>query len=234
VSFRDTAAVATVRKLLEHKRAMEIISPCVPERLSYGAFMHAVLDVVHEKPEIADCRKDSIVRAVARAAAWDLKLGKQAYLIPREVSGSGKPLLMAMQSYIGKITLMIRFRMVTFVRAEPVYSGEPFEYEQGLTPVLKHLPNVDDDAKKGSLRCAYAWTIDPRSRVPQIVVMSMKEVDRIRQEFSQEWRSVTLESIPWYPVARAVHRLAKMIPTTTLASRVIDDDADDDAWRAAA
>lgn len=233
--FRDTPAMATVRKLLEHKEARAYIEPRVPKRLHYGYTMAEVLEYLDEKqPAIAECQLGSIVRAVARWAEWDLRLGTGAYLIPRRVEGARKPRLVAMQSYIGKVEILVRHRMVTFVNASSVFENEKFEYEQGTNPDIKHLPlTIKPRAEWGPLIGAYAWTLDPRSRVKRIVVMSREDIDGIRQEFSEQWRDVDLETIAhWYPVARCVHRLAKMIPATTDAAlSLLSDDVDDGEWR---
>ena len=107
-----------------------------PER-----FTRMVLTALSKDNKLASCTPNSFLGAMMQAAQLGLEpntpLG-QAYLIPFKNKG-----VLEVQFQIGfkgMIDLAYRSKEVTDISAQCVYENDEFEYELGLSPVLKHKP----------------------------------------------------------------------------------------------
>jgi recombinational DNA repair protein RecT len=240
-------AVARVRKILEHPFAQKYIGQFLPtvegERSRMGIVMSQSLECVDAKPEIAECDASSIVRAVGRAASWNLRIGPRgpALLIANE-DERGALKLAAMQNYEGKIAILRREKLAPFVMADIVCDGEPIEYVSGTNPDIKHVPSSFKLEARGKIAGSYAWTYvveNPtegyraRDRVKRIAAVSRGEIIAHMNQWSPRLKGANLDEMPMYALARAVHKLAKLIaPSESEAGALLTDDADDNAWRA--
>lgn len=242
--MNSVAAVARVRKILEHPYAQKYIKPFSSERRTLGMIMSQSLDVVDDRPEIADCEPASIVRAIGRAASWNLRIAPRgpALLVAGE-GDRGRPKLAAMQTYEGKIIILRRAGLASFVIADVVCEGELVEYESGGHPDIKHRPNTLKLEDRGKIVGSYAWTyvIEQsmpgdgnlrRERIKRIAAVSRGEIIAHMNEWSPRLKGANLDAMPFYALARAVHKLAKLIAAESDDARaLLTDDADDDAWR---
>lgn len=131
------------------------------------------VQVIRESNTLQRCSPDSIRKAVANVALTGLTLDptrKLAYLIPR------KGVCILQPSYRGLIKSVTQTGAVIAFEAKVVYFGDEFEYEEGLSPVLKHKsldlkeePTEEDKqrltARKRNpydeIRCAYSIAILP-------------------------------------------------------------------------
>lgn len=233
-------AVDRVARILDRPAAMKYVGQFVSEPVTLGMVYSMVLETVDEMPEIAECEPASIVRAVGRAASWDLRISSRgpAYLLAQP-NERGRPKLAAMQSYIGKVTILQRTNMAPFVEADIVCEGELIEYEKGTTPDIRHLPDTfKPGGRSKTIVGAYAWTVVPGVKlergapVKRIAALNAVEiVDHINQ-WSARLKGKALETMPQYAVARAVYKLAKMLPAPSENVRLlVADDIDDDAWK---
>jgi recombination protein RecT len=217
-----TAELPTLRQLLTSPHAKAAIETMLPPGVTFARVMREFYNALADNPKIAKCEPASIVRAIAKAASWDLVIGDTCFLVPRK----GK--LCAQQGYKGKIELMVRHRAARLVHAEPVYKNEHFRYEQGTSPRIEHMPRpFDTPDERGPLVGAYAYAKISAYEC-KIVVLSKQEIDDIRREFSFEWKDGALDEIPWYAVKTAVHRLAKQVPTSPRLAQLLNDDVEED------
>lgn len=234
------AAVDRVARILSRPAAANYIKQFITsERVTLGMIYSQVLETVEEREEIAACDPASIVRAVGRAASWNLRIAPRgpACLIVSDVE-RGKPRLAAVQTYVGKITLLERTKMAPFVIADIVCEGEDYQYESGTNPDIRHVPKTLDPKTRGPIIGAYAWTIVPNvtmargAPVKRIAVLNTPEIVAHMNEWSPRLKGSDIQAMPLYALARAVHRLAKMIPAPNDEARaLITDDADDSAWK---
>lgn len=222
----------TMLEFLMSDKARQAIMPMLPPGQTYDRIVREFLNAVADNPGIATCVPASIIRAISRAVSWDLEIGVTAFLIPRKAKKTDAAAkLTASQGYRGKIELMVRHRAARLVDAECVYANEHFRYEQGTSPFIEHRP-IMDPAKRGELIGAYAYAKITAYEV-KIVVMSHEEIDAIRQEYSQQWKTkweggaqvpMSLEEIPWYCLGRCVHRLSKQMPMSGKLSAILAED----------
>ncbi len=221
--------------LMKSNEAREAIAVMLPEGQTYERVVREFFLAAADNPKILECEPASIVRAISRAVSWDLVIGVTAFLVPRKTKRTdAAPKLHAQQGYRGKIELIVRHRAARLVDAQCVYSNETFRYQQGTSPFIEHHP-IMDPKKRGELIGAYAYAKLSAYEV-KIIVMSADEVDAIRQQYSQQWNTkwengnqvkIELREIPWYLLARCVHRLAKQIPMSPKVAKLLTDDDDE-------
>lgn len=109
-------------------------------------------------PTVYECDPGSVAACVATSAMTSLMPGgpnPDCYLVPRRVKGNQQ--LNWMISHRGLIKLATRAGYT--IKARPVYKGEVFEYEEGETIHLRHVPDLDradgawDDMRGVIVRC---------------------------------------------------------------------------------
>lgn len=95
--------------------------------------------------------KDAVVNVALTGATLN-PVSKQAYLIPRAIKGKLSCCLDF--SYRGLVKIATDNSSSVFdIDASCVYKNDEFYYEQGLQPVLRHIPT---DGERGEIRGAYA------------------------------------------------------------------------------
>jgi phage RecT family recombinase len=222
-----------ITALLKSEDARARIEPML-RGVEYERVMGEVYLAAGENPEILACTPQSIIRAVARACGWGLVIGEQAYLVPFNVKVSKKgeddrweKRLTAIQGYQGKIELILAAGGAKAIRAQVVYAKEPFDYEDGTSPWIKHrpAPNAKD---RGPLLGVYAIADHGYNRPPHIKYLTVEEVDADRQKFSKQWKAGPVPV--WYMLKTAVHRLAKLLPKNPRMQKALatlEDDEND-------
>lgn len=204
--------------------ARQLITPVLPAGVTYERVVSEVYFAIQNNPKLAACTPESLVLSVARAASWGLAIGEKVHLVPFSVKVKGpdgrdrwEDRAQAIRDYKGDAELVVRTGAARLVAAKCVYENEPFEYDEGTSPEIRHKPIVDP-AKRGKLIAFYAWAkISTLDKV--IFVISVPEVEAVRARYSKSWKStdqktVKLEDIPWYGMKTAVHRLTKLLATT--------------------
>lgn len=226
----ESTAVATVprnavAKLLDTDAARQIIMPLLGQGADYGRVMQETYLAVRENPDILECTKESIVRAVAKAVSWDLVIGETVHLVPFNVKISRQgeqdaweKRLKAVQDYKGKVELIVRSGSARSISAECVYAGDFFEMELGTHPMIRHRPEMDP-AKRGAMLGAYAAADLGQRHQPVVKWMTVAEVEEIRSKHSKQWKRGELP--PWYARKTAVHQLAKLLPKNPRLAAVL-------------
>lgn len=209
-------------------RVMEAIRDMVPEGQSLARVRREIINAVHENPKILKCDATSIVRAVSKAVSWNLVIGHTAYLIPRAPRRGETQMLTAMQSYHGKIELLVRHGAARLVDGHPVYKNEHYKSALGTNPWIEHYPMTLDPDGRGELVGGYAFAKITQTEF-KIVEISAKEIDAIRKKYSQQWADGRLEDVAhWYVPKTAIHRLCKQIPMSSDLAQLLTDDDDID------
>lgn len=192
-----------MRVLLERKQSFQTL---LPEGLKAEWFFGEVRVAVARTPKLADCSGVSVVDALTTCAQLGLspsgRLGS-AYLIPF------KDKCTLVIGYRGYADLAYRSGDVSGFHAQVVHDKDVFEYEEGLAPILRHVPTEDE--KPGSLRAVYAIARMKDGGAAH-VVMLRREVLAIkaRSRSSSDGPWVTDEAEMWKKTA--VRRLIKLLP----------------------
>jgi recombination protein RecT len=196
-----------MRSLLERKQTFQTL---LPRGMEAEWFFGEVRVAVARAPGLADCTPVSVVDALTTCAQLGLspsgRLGS-AYLIPFKVRGV--PTCTLVIGYRGYADLAYRSGDVASFHAQVVRAKDVWQYEEGLNPVLRHVPSEESDA--GDLRAAYSIA-RMRDGSTAHVVMLRREVLAIkaRSRGSNDGPWVTDEAEMWKKTA--VRRLIKLLP----------------------
>lgn len=167
----------------------------------------------------AKCDPNSIKDAVINLALTGATLNpamQQAYLIPRSIKGRLRCSLDF--SYRGLVNIAVDSDSVLDIDATCVYEKDKFFYQQGLNPMLDHVPTME--GKRGELIGVYAIAILHHG-IKKFIYLSKDDVEKAR-------KSSTAPNSPawtqWYEeMARktAVKRLYKLLPQTERMSTAV-------------
>jgi recombination protein RecT len=202
------------------KKASGTLSAVAANKVKPEALIKIAIGAASRTPLLLECNPQSIVRSVMQGAELGLTPGSalnSAYLVPyRNGNAYEAQLIVSAQ---GLTELMYRSGLVSNLQAECVYRGDEFEYEQGLTPKLKHVP-MDETIDSADITHVYAIvTLKDGSQV--FKVMARKAIDRIRS------KSKASSSGPWVTdyaeMARktVIKNLSKYVPKSIEVARAM-------------
>jgi recombination protein RecT len=171
----------TLKKALE--RAKGSFSAVAARHITPERLMKVALGAATRNPLLLQCTPASLVRAVLQGAELGLEPGSalnHAYLVPFKNTKT-TPACWEVQlivGYMGLAELAYRSGLVSFITSEVVYEGDTFEYELGLEPRLKHIPD-SDDIHPDKITHAY-MVVGLKDGGKVFKVMNRKQIDRIR------------------------------------------------------
>ncbi|MFL5481117.1 MAG: recombinase RecT [Gemmatimonadaceae bacterium] len=208
------------------------IIPLLPHGVSLERVVSTIHQVVAENPEILECTPASIIMAVGKGVKQDLEFGETIHLVPFnvKVSKKGEPdrwekRAKALRDWKGDIELVKGSGAARDVDAQCFYEKEHFIYHQGTSPFIEHHPIVDP-AARGKMLGAYAWALISQRQPMKVVVMSVEEIDKIRQEKSKSWKQGEMPG--WYARKTLIHQITKALPKNRKLAGVIQQfDAED-------
>lgn len=102
------------------------------------------LMAVSKNDLLGQCSPKSLTIAVANVALTDLSLNPTlglAYLVPRKNKGVWEATLVP--SYMGMIEILRKAGSVASIYADIIYDSDSFDYKQGTTPYLDHVPTLN-------------------------------------------------------------------------------------------
>ena len=147
------------------------IQPEVYERVALNALVR--------NPDIADCSRQSIDRALLDSIDANLVPdGRDAVIVPFKSRDGLNATFIPMIG--GQVKLALAATPGLTLRSKLVYADDKFEYEEGLHPVLIHVPNPTADRIDGSIIAVYAVAHIPASIDPAFEVLLRGDIDRHR------------------------------------------------------
>ena len=214
-----------VSAILMSEEAKTQIAPLLSPGVSLERVVSTIYQVVAENPELLECTPASLIMAVGKGVKWDLEFGETVHLVPFNVNLAKKDQqprwekrAKAIRDYKGDIELVVRSGAARYVDAQCFYENEPFKYEQGTNPYIEHYPIVDTVAR-GKMVGAYGWARISQRDPLKISVMSVTEIDKIRQEKSKSHKAGALPD--WYARKTMVHQVTKSIPKNRKLAEVL-------------
>lgn len=194
---------ALVRQMPRHFRADRVVS--------------AVLMATNQTPALLNCTQGSWAQALIVMGQTGLELGGvagEAYLVPfnEKVAGTNRyeKRVRFMPGYRGLARLARNSGDIERIEAHVVYEKDLWEFELGLNPQLRHVPNFDEEDRGGE-RLAYAIATFKDGSY-QAEVMSRGEIEKVRNSGSSAnspaWTNW------WSEMARKTvfKRLSKWLP----------------------
>lgn len=196
---RQQAALDTTpktRSLFDLLRDMEPqLRRAFPKTVDVGRFVRLAETSLRTVPKLLECSPESVMAGFMQAAQLGVEIDAirgQAYLIPRYNSRTRSMEASFQLGYRGLIDIAGRSGVTVSVRA--VRDADDFEHEDGLTPVLRHVPFLGGE--RGDARAYYAIARFADSRDPEFLVMSRAEVEQVRDRFGQKNRDGRVTG-PW-------------------------------------
>lgn len=162
------------------------IEAALPSVLTGERFSRMILSAMSTTPQLAACTPQSFLGAMMQAAQLGVEpntpLG-QAYLIPFRNKGVLE--CQFQLGYKGLIDLAYRSGAVKDIQAHEVYENDVFEYELGLTPILKHKPAIKN---RGEVIVYYA-IYHTKDGGYGFEVMSKEDIQKHAEGYSQSYKS---------------------------------------------
>lgn len=197
-----------------------------PERL-----FRLVVANVSRTPALRECTIDSIFRSTLQAAELGLEPGSatgEGYLVPYRNNKAQVMECQFIPGYRGLISLAFRSGHVKNVRSHAVFKGDSFEFELGLEPKLRHIPNSEVERDTGAgLTHAYC-IVDLKDGGILYDVMTRKEIDRIRGMSKSSDKGPWVDHYVEQARKTVVRRTLKYAPMSVELARAIavDDHSD--------
>jgi phage RecT family recombinase len=138
------------------------------------------LQAIRSNKLLQNCDAQSIKNAVVNISLTAATLNpvlKQAFLIPRKVSGVMTCCLDF--SARGLCQIAIQDGMVKAMEAYAVFEKDDFYYELGLNPVLRHVPYMGTESK-GKVIAAYSVAI-LKDGTKTFIVIDREKIERARK-----------------------------------------------------
>ena len=186
----------------------------VADEKTYAREIVFAIQAIRGSEALQKCDPQSLRNAIVNVGMIGVTLNPglhQAFIVPRK----GKACLDL--SFRGMVRIATEGGGVVDIDATVVHEKDQFFYEQGLNPVLKHIPSLEDDP--GKFKLVYAIATLPGG-MKKFIVLNEKEIEKVRAT-SQAKQGPWME---WYEeMARktAVKKLFKLLPSNEKMSNAI-------------
>lgn len=233
VDERQKAGLETTpktRTLFDLLRDMEPqLRRAFPKTIDVGRFIRLAETSLRTVPRLLECDPTTVMAGFMQAAQLGVEIDAvrgQAYLIPRKNNRTNKMEASFQLGYHGLIDIAGRSGVTVRVRA--VREADEFQHEDGLVPVLRHVPFLRGD--RGAAYAYYSIASFSDERPAEFLVMTLPEVEQVRDRFGQKKGGKVVG--PWVDHFDAmafktvIIRLLNYLP---LPVEVLDAIRDDDA-----
>jgi len=216
-------ALKTFRATLQRMKPQ--VAMALPSNMSADRMIRMSMSVVQQNPKLLDCSSQSVLGCIMTSAQLGLYpdnsvLG-HAYFVPF------KGVCTFIAGYKGLINLASRSDKVTSIMGYAVYDGDGFDFEYGLNPTLKHKPS-GDPIEGRELTHVYSIARMLNEPIPQFVVMTKEECDKIRSRAPAGQRGPWVTDYEPMAIKTSIRRLCKYLPLSSELQRAIalDEHAD--------
>lgn len=219
--------------ILEHDKARSMITPLLPDGVTYERIAREVYFAGQKNPEILKATVPSLIAAVAEAVQMGGRIGEDVHLVPfnTNVAPQGQPKqwetrITAIRDYKFKAQLIVATGAARSLMARCVYANEHYVHQDGVVQVFEHHP-IMDEAQRGPMVGAYALA---RLRFGEILVepMSLGEIEKIRTK-SKQWSQAKVGACPdWYAKKTCINRIAKLLPKNERLAKLLGQFARED------
>ena len=171
------------------------------------AFERVTLNALISNPDIAECTTESVEYSVMKCIeAGLLPDREQAVILPFK----GEAVLIPMIT--GRLMLARRATKGLSLRVRVVYKADEWEYEEGLNPILRHIPSMTGSRHKNDIIACYAVAVIPGADAPEFVVMTRGDIDRAKSMSSSGDRGPWGQYYAEMAEVRCLGKLLKRLP----------------------
>jgi recombination protein RecT len=216
-------------------RRKQIFLSIMPDRAMLERFMQIMVSRVGRDTKLIRCHPVTVARAFTHCAELGLDpspaLGYVAFIarwnkdLPDfyEKGKRGSYELTVQTTYKGFCQLMYQSGSISSIEGAAVYAKDVLVYEQGLTPILRHVPTNDPDP--GTIVGAWALIrFKDKDAVPHAEYLPAWRINKVRDESGPKDREGRITG-PWstWPDEMAtktvLRHLAKKVPFAVQAQR---------------
>lgn len=153
------------------------IRAALPDPAKVDRFCRNAMTAFAKAPELlSDCKTESVLMALYHTASLGLELGplQEAHLV--KFGGDAQLII----GYKGLLKLARNSGEISNIYAAAVYKDDHFVWTQGTNPRLDHTPSLSGAREDRDLVAFYAVAFLKGSDTPQVEVMTLAEVNKVR------------------------------------------------------
>ena len=190
------------------------------------AFKTAAVDYVRKVPKLLECDRISLLSAFVQVASFRFMpsgVSGEMYIIPYGKEAK------AQIGYQGIVTLLWRTGKIKSISAMIVYDNEHFEYTEGLTTHLQHIPTKFGEKKGNPIGVYTVAHTTTGGQVFKVMskddVMGIKNLSKAKATADSPWNS-NKDPEMWMWKKTCLIQMAKFLPKTMELQRAIEIDND--------
>jgi recombination protein RecT len=218
--------VTTVWDFFEQKR--DLIAKALPNTITTDRLIGVLTMLMKSSPQLMECSQASLIGAVIQTVQLGLTPSNigHCHYVPfnnKKKDGSFQKEVQFIIGYRGMIELVNRSGKAVILSAECVYDKDQFQQEQGLNPVLRHVPAVGD---RGSFAGVYCIAKNMVAQEKVFIYLQKEEIEKVRNA-SKAGQSEYSPWSKWYDeMAKktAVKRICKLLPLSIDVQRQLSAD----------
>ena len=183
-------------------------------------FERVALNALLATPALAKCSADSLDAAFRTCIEWGLMPDKrECVIVPFKETATPVPMIE------GRIKLARAASPGLTLRTRAVFTDDDFQYEEGLYPVLKHIPKATGDRGDKDLIAVYAVCLIPQAAAPEYEVFMRGDVLRYKGyalSVKGPWSTHFIEMAKKAVLGQLLKRLPKAVTDSDLPEPLQD------------
>jgi len=196
------------------------LAQVLPPQISVDKFIRTASGAIQNQPELLEADRKSLFMACQRAAQDGLIIdSREAALVMfnKKVGNVWTKQAQYMPMVAGILKKARNSGEIKSINAYAVYENDDFEYSLGLTPDIRHVPNLDDP---GEFRLAYAVAL-LRDGGVQMQVMTKSQIEKVRKcsksgnDKEDRPKGIWLQWYDEMAIKTVLRKLCKYLPSST-------------------
>ena len=213
--------IITVKDFMEKQR--DLIARVLPKTITPERMLGIFTMILKSSPILSSCSQKSLIGAVIQTAQLGLQPGNMGHVHLVPFTNRGIKEVQLIIGYKGFVELVNRSGKASILNAEVVYEKDQFQYEQGLNPILRHIPALGERGEKIGVYCI-AKNLLANEKV--FVYLQKEEIEKVKNAS----RAADSDYSPWktWPEEMwkktAVKRISKLLPLSAEEQAAIGAD----------
>lgn len=218
--------LATVFDFMTEKK--ELIARALPNTITPDRLIGVFTMILNSSPQLMKCSQLSLIGAVIQTVQLGLTPGNvgHCHYIPfnnKQQDGTSRLEVQFLIGYKGMVELVNRSGKACILTAEVVYDKDHFEYEQGLNPVLRHIPAQGD---RGQFLGVYCIAKNMLANEKVFIYLHKEDIEKVRKSS----KAASSNFSPWttwfeeMAKKTAVKRICKLLPLSLDIQQKISTD----------
>jgi len=213
--------IVTVASFMEKQK--DLISKVLPKTITPERMLGIFTMILKSTPALRECTQQSLIGAVIQTAQLGLQPGNMGHIHLIPFRNNGVKEVQLVIGYKGFVELINRSGKASVLNAEVVYENDQFQYEQGLNPILRHIPVATNRGEKIGVYCI-AKNLLANEKV--FIYLHKEEVEKVHKaskaRSSQYSPWATWPEEMWKKTA--VKRISKLLPLSAEQQGAISAD----------